>query len=57
VITPQYCQTMAAYNGWMNRKLYDAAAQLSDGQRKQDRGAFFGSIHPKSGSCPPLTGC
>jgi uncharacterized damage-inducible protein DinB len=45
VITPQYCQTMAAYNGWMNRKLYDAAAQLSDGQRKQDRGAFFGSIH------------
>ena len=45
MITPQYCQTMAAYNGWMNRKLYEAAAQLTDGQRKEDRGAFFGSIH------------
>jgi uncharacterized damage-inducible protein DinB len=44
-ITPQYCQTMAAYNGWMNHQLYAAAAQLSDAQRKQDRGAFFRSIH------------
>jgi uncharacterized damage-inducible protein DinB len=36
---------MARYNQWMNRKLYAACAQLSDAQRKEDRGAFFGSIH------------
>lgn len=36
---------MARYNQWMNLKLYDAAARLSDAQRKEDRGAFFKSIH------------
>lgn len=36
---------MAAYNRWMNERVYAACAQLSDEQRKQDRGAFFGSIH------------
>jgi uncharacterized damage-inducible protein DinB len=36
---------MAAYNDWMNRKIYDAAARLSDTERKADRGAFFRSIH------------
>jgi uncharacterized damage-inducible protein DinB len=45
MIDPEYCQTMAAYNGWMNRKLYAAAATLSDEARKSDRGAFFRSIH------------
>ena len=45
MIDPEYCQTMAAYNGWMNRKVYEAAARLSDEERKADRGAFFGSIH------------
>ena len=40
-----YAVTMARYNRWMNRKLYEAAAQLSDEQRKADRGAFFRSIH------------
>lgn len=44
-IGPEYCQAFAAYNGWMNRKLYTAAAQLSDAERKADRGAFFRSIH------------
>ncbi len=35
---------MAAYNAWMNDKVYDLAATLSDAQRKQDRGAFFRSV-------------
>ena len=38
-------KTMAAYNRWANGRLYDACATLSDGDRKQDRAAFFGSIH------------
>ncbi|MGI9356426.1 MAG: DinB family protein [Rhizobiaceae bacterium] len=34
----------AAYNGWANRKVYTAAAKLSDSQWKQDCGVFFGSM-------------
>src|SRR5215204_7142431 len=45
MIDAEYCQTMAAYGGWMNRKIYEAAARLSDTERKADRGAFFRSIH------------
>ncbi|KAA0576037.1 DinB family protein [Azospirillum sp. Sh1] len=37
-------ETLARYNRWANRRLYDAAAQLSDAQFREDRGAFFGSI-------------
>lgn len=44
MVDAEYCQTMAAYNGWMNRKVYEAAAQLPDEVRKADRGAFFRSI-------------
>jgi uncharacterized damage-inducible protein DinB len=36
---------LAAYNSWMNEKLYAAAAQLTDEQRKKDLGAFFRSVH------------
>jgi uncharacterized damage-inducible protein DinB len=36
---------MARYNRWMNEKLYAICADLSDETRKQDRGAFFKSIH------------
>jgi uncharacterized damage-inducible protein DinB len=35
---------LAAYNQWMNRKLYDAAAALPAERVHEDRGAFFGSI-------------
>ena len=35
----------ARYNRWMNRKLYGAAAELGDGDRKRDLGAFFKSVH------------
>lgn len=44
-IGPAYARAMARYNAWMNAKLYDAAATLSDAERKRDRGAFFKSIH------------
>lgn len=36
---------MAAYNGWQNDSIFSAAATLSDAARKEDRGAFFSSIH------------
>jgi uncharacterized damage-inducible protein DinB len=36
---------MGAYNRWMNERLYEVCAGLSDEERKRDRGAFFASIH------------
>jgi uncharacterized damage-inducible protein DinB len=45
MITPGFARTMAAYNAWQNASLYGAAAGLDDAARKQDRGAFFRSIH------------
>lgn len=36
---------MARYNGWANRRLYDAAEALPDASYREDRGAFFGSVH------------
>jgi uncharacterized damage-inducible protein DinB len=38
-------RTMAAYNGWMNEKLYAVCAELTDEERKVNRNAFFKSIH------------
>jgi uncharacterized damage-inducible protein DinB len=40
-----FVQMMAAYNAEMNRRLYEAAARLPDEARRQDRGAFWHSIH------------
>ena len=45
MITPAYVRLMAEYNAEMNRRLYDAAARLTDAERKADRGAFWQSIH------------
>jgi uncharacterized damage-inducible protein DinB len=42
--TNAYFSHLASYNQWMNRKLYDAAAGLSEEELKRDRGAFFGSV-------------
>ena len=36
---------LAGYNAWANRRLYDAAEQLSDADYRADRGAFFKSMH------------
>ena len=38
-------QALARYNAWMNAKLYDKAAELSEAERRRDAGAFFRSIH------------
>lgn len=45
MIDRDYCRLLVQYNAWMNAKLYAAAAQLTDGQRREDRRAFFKSIH------------
>jgi uncharacterized damage-inducible protein DinB len=45
MITPAYVRTIAEYNAEMNRRLYGAAARLSDAERRERRGAFWGSIH------------
>ena len=45
MITSDYVRAMASYNRWQNESLYGAADTLTDAQRKEQRGAFFGSIH------------
>ncbi|WP_332681845.1 DinB family protein [Bosea sp. (in: a-proteobacteria)] len=45
MIDPAYAATMARYNAWQNENLYGSAATLTDAARRQDRGAFFRSIH------------
>jgi uncharacterized damage-inducible protein DinB len=40
-----YFGRMARYNRWMNTRLMETCSQLSDAERKQPRGAPFGSIH------------
>lgn len=36
---------LAGYNAWANRRVYAAAAALSDADYRADRGAFFKSVH------------
>ena len=45
MITPDYVRLMAQYNRWQNASAFGAAGSLSDAARRQDRGAFFRSIH------------
>lgn len=45
MITIEHVRTMAGYNRWQNESQYGAADGLADAQRKEQRGAFFGSIH------------
>ncbi len=40
----EHIALLATYNQWMNRKVYEAASQLTDAQLAADRHAFFGSI-------------
>ena len=37
--------TLAAYNRWVNRQIYAAAAPLSDADRRKPLGGSFGSVH------------
>ena len=41
----RHFQMLAAYNSWANSQVYDACAALTDAEYREDRGAFFGSIH------------
>src|SRR5262249_25957356 len=45
MIRVAYVRTRAEYTRWQNDNQYGAADGLSDAQRKEARGAFFGSIH------------
>ncbi len=45
MIDKQFVKQMAKYNRWQNANLYACGDELSDADRKSDRGAFFGSIH------------
>lgn len=45
MITTEYCSLMARYNQWMNERLYEVCQGISEQQRKENLGAFFGSIH------------
>lgn len=45
MISLSYLQLMAAYNAEMNRRVYAAAGRLDDAARREDRGAFWHSIH------------
>ncbi len=45
MIDPDHPRLMARYNAWQNRSLYREADRLTDAQRREDRGAFFRSLH------------
>src|SRR5437667_4066081 len=41
----RYFATLARYNAWANRRLYDAVGALPESDYMKPRPAFFGSIH------------
>lgn len=43
--TTDYFQRLSQYNTWMNERLFRVCSEIPDAVRKEDRGAFFGSIH------------
>jgi uncharacterized damage-inducible protein DinB len=45
VISIDHVRLLARYNAWQNASLRNAADGLSEEARRQDRGAFWGSIH------------
>lgn len=40
-----FFQMFAGYNAWANARLYEAAAELTEAQYRENRGAFFRSVH------------
>jgi uncharacterized damage-inducible protein DinB len=40
-MNPEHAAMMARYNQWMNENLYAVCADLSDEERKADRGLFL----------------
>jgi uncharacterized damage-inducible protein DinB len=45
MIDSDYVRLMAGYNRWQNDSLFATTDTLTDAARRQDRGAFFSSIH------------
>jgi uncharacterized damage-inducible protein DinB len=45
MIGVEHVRTMARYNAWQNSSLYREASALGEQARRQERGAFFSSIH------------
>jgi uncharacterized damage-inducible protein DinB len=45
MVDRDYCLLMGRYNRWMNERHYALLAEFDDATRKEDRGAFFGSMH------------
>ena len=45
MISVDFIQMMVAYNEWQNTVIYATANDLTDSERRADKGAFFGSIH------------
>jgi uncharacterized damage-inducible protein DinB len=45
MMSSEQARTFARYNRWMNERLYECCARLTDAERKEDMRAFFGSIH------------
>ncbi|NRB35935.1 MAG: DinB family protein [Rhodobacteraceae bacterium] len=44
MISAAYCQTMARYNAWQNKRLSESLQALPGAALTEDQGAFFGSI-------------
>jgi uncharacterized damage-inducible protein DinB len=45
MLDAEFARTLAHYNRWMNQRIFALCAEIPDGERRRDRGAFFGSIH------------
>ncbi len=45
MIDTEFPPVLARYNQWQNANLYEAASGLPDSRRRENLGAFFGSIH------------
>jgi uncharacterized damage-inducible protein DinB len=45
MISSDHVRLMARYNAWQNESLYREAGALGEEARRQERGAFFASIH------------
>lgn len=45
MINANYIRLMARYNRWQNESIFTAADGLTDDARRENRGAFFRSIH------------
>lgn len=44
MIGPEYARHMARYNAWQNQWMYQAADTLTEAQRLENRGGFWGGI-------------